>query len=98
MVAPGLTLSVNLPSKSVATPFDVPFTTTLAPITGPMASLTTPVIFFSCCTSLGKGLMPSPVTARTCGEKLSIMTKHNAANMVVFLQLNFIGSVVRIID
>ena len=42
-VEPGFTFKVNLPSKSVMTPFVVPFSSTFAPMTGsPVASMMTP--------------------------------------------------------
>jgi hypothetical protein len=45
-VAPGSALIVNCPSRSVMAPFDVPFCTTEAPITGsPIASITVPEKF-----------------------------------------------------
>ena len=46
-VLPASTFSLKLPSKSVTVPFDVPFSITVAPMTGPIASVTVPVI--SCC-------------------------------------------------
>ena len=50
IVAPGVTLREKCPSKSVITPLpDFPFSITLAPITGPEASTTIPVIFFVAC-------------------------------------------------
>ena len=39
----------KLPSKSVIVPVVVPFTTTEAPITGPIASTTVPVAVSLCC-------------------------------------------------
>ena len=38
-----------LPSISVVVPFEVPFSITFAPVTGPIASLTTPVTLRVCC-------------------------------------------------
>ena len=48
MLAPGCTVSVKLPSKSVMAPFWVPLSMMLAPTTGPMASVTVPVILTVC--------------------------------------------------
>ena len=46
----GETLSVNLPSISVIVPLVVPFSTTLAPITGPIWSSIIPVtVTVDCC-------------------------------------------------
>ena len=46
---PALTLRENFPSRSVATPFDVPISITEAPITGsPCESITEPSIFCTC--------------------------------------------------
>ena len=43
-MAPAFTFNLNLPSKSVTVPFDVPFSFTVAPMTGPISSSTVPVI------------------------------------------------------
>ncbi len=43
-IVPAFTFSLKLPSKSVTVPFDVPFSITVAPMTGPMSSSTVPVI------------------------------------------------------
>ena len=49
IVALGETLSEKLPSMSVITPFVVPFSNTLAPITvSPVASVTVPVSWMFC--------------------------------------------------
>ena len=43
-VLPASTFRRKLPSKSVTVPLVVPFSITVAPMTGPMASFTVPVI------------------------------------------------------
>ena len=53
MVASLETVKENCPSKSVITPLVVPFSRTLAPITGSeLVSKTTPVIFMSWATAI----------------------------------------------
>ena len=59
MLAPGWTLSTKLPSQSVMAPFCVPLSMTLAPMTGPIASVTFPVIRTVC------AIAPIPIRSNT---------------------------------
>ena len=63
-VAPGSTSSEKLPSMSVMTPLVVPLIKILAPMTGPIASRTTPVIFLACCTASTASMADA---AKSCG-------------------------------
>ena len=49
MTSGPLTLRAKLPSRSVETPFDVPCSTTVAPMTGPIWSTTLPETVYSSC-------------------------------------------------
>ena len=87
MIEPGAASKLNLPSKSVITPFVVPFTITLAPMTYiPVASFTVPVILFVCCMTSIEVLG----AANICGMPPSWKAIHAPKNSVVFLIVEFI--------
>ncbi len=69
-------LKENLPSKSVTTPLDVPFTSTEAPITvSPKSSTTTPVQVEVCCVALiAKLLVPANAGEAPMHPKDTAMT------------------------
>ena len=92
--APDGTSMEKLPSTSVTVPFVVePFSMTVAPITGPMASFTMP---FTVMTSCPAAMLPWLTAAYPCGMKTAspndISAQHNASfRFPVFIQMKING-------
>ena len=74
-VGPDFTATEYFPSKSVIVPLDVPFTITLAPITGsPSESVTTPVTRETCCNASTTANFPAAIPSTEYAEKASMHT------------------------
>ena len=78
----------KLPSKSVITPLVVPFTTTEAPITGPIASTTVPVAVSLCCTT---GALIGAALVVAIADPVDIANKHSIklTDLNCFVIVNF---------
>ena len=87
-VAPGFTLMVKPPLKSVTTPFVVPFSITVAPMSVPSASLTCPVTFLDCCTSSEELVPPGAATA--CWVLNNPKREQSPIKQMVFLKFTCI--------
>ena len=75
----------KFPSRSVITPFVVPFWITFAPITGiPASSTTVPVTFLSCCTPITSSTVPTEAgTAIAAFTEKAESNKQNAEVLAI---------------